>query len=111
MSKPTKLSKRQGLRFMAEDFGFRYKTEFEEGGGVLANISGGGCAARNLSVPLALQEKVLLILPVDDGEEAVEVGARVIRVDGSITALIFEQVGEENKQRIIRFFARRQRSG
>lgn len=111
MSKPTKSSKRQSLRFTAEGFHFRYKTEFEEGGGVLANISGGGCAVRDLSVPLALQEKVLLILPVEDGEEAVEIGARVIRVDGSITALIFEQIGEVNKQRLIRFFARRQRSG
>ncbi len=109
MSTSKKSSKRQGLRFSGGGFGFSYKTEFEEGSGELANISAGGCAASHVSIPLALQEKILLILPVEDGGEDVEIGARVIRIDGTITALIFEQIGEESKERIIRFFARRQR--
>ncbi len=111
MSTKKKSSKRQGLRFRAGGFRFCYKTEFEEGTGELANISGGGCAAKHVSIPLALQEKILLILPLEDDGDDVEIGARVIRADGSITALKFEHIGEENRERITRFFARRQRQG
>jgi c-di-GMP-binding flagellar brake protein YcgR len=103
-------SKRQALRFSVKEHSLRFKTEFEEGSGFFENISGGGCAVRSTTVPLTLWEKVLLLLPLEHDEEYIEIGAKVVRIEGDIVAFQFVYLSEDDKQKIVKFFAGKQRS-
>ncbi len=110
MREKSSRSRRQSLRFPVKEYSLRFKTEFEEGLGFCENISGGGCAVRAVTVPLALWEKVLLLLPLEHEEEYVEIGAKVLRIEGDIVSFQFVCLSEEDKQRIVKFFAGKQRS-
>lgn len=102
-------SKRLGLRFSVDNYPFRYKTEFEDGRGAVMNISGGGCAVHQLTTPLAPEEKLLLILNLSEEDQPMEISAQVVRVDEKSTAVKFMQLSEENKARITKYFAMKQR--
>lgn len=103
-----KRSKRQALRFAVEGFEVRYKTEFADGKGALENISSGGCAMKDLSLSLTLQEKILVILELDDAE-TIEIGARVRRLDEGHVAIEFTDLAESKRSKIVKYFARKQR--
>ncbi len=102
-------TKRGSLRFNVRSYSLRYKTEFDDGGGEVVNISTGGCALKNVDVPLSLHEKVLLLLPLDEGGKELEIGATVIRVEEDSLALQFSNISEESKQQIVKLFAGMQR--
>lgn len=103
-----KRSKRQALRFSVEGFEVHYKTEFEDGKGALENISSGGCAMKDLSLSLTPQEKILVILELDDAE-IIEIGARVLRVDEKHVAVEFTDLAESKRSEIVKYFAKKQR--
>ncbi|MEE4241452.1 MAG: PilZ domain-containing protein [Desulfopila sp.] len=109
MNQNNSRSKRQALRFLANDHPLSFKTEFEEGQGFFDNISGGGCAARSVTVPLQLREKVLIHFPLEKEGDRVEIGARVVRIDGDNVAFQFNYLSEKDKQRIVKYFAEKQR--
>jgi hypothetical protein len=109
MGEPKISSKRQALRFAGDDHPILFKTEFEDGEGLIANISARGCAIRAATLPLAFQEKILIALKMKD-DEIIEIGARVIRVEGETVAVQFIHLEEEDKLRIVKFFAGKQRS-
>ncbi len=102
-------SKRLSLRFNAGGHTLRYKTEFEDGTGVIENISAGGCALKTVDIALVLHEKILLLLSVDPQEEVVEIGAQVVRVEDDSIAVQFTDISEEKKQQIVKYFAGLQR--
>lgn len=110
MSRESNRSKRQALRFSAVDHPVSYKTEFEDGEGIIDNVSSGGCAISGPSVPLNIQEKVLIILKLEDDEEIFEIGARVLRVEKGHAALQFTDIDEHKSGQLVRYFARKQRA-
>ncbi len=103
-------SKRQALRFTAVEHPVSYKTEFEDGEGVIDNVSSGGCAVRELSVPLNISEKVLIILKLKGDEDTYEIGARVLRVESGYAALQFTDIDDHKSGQLVKFFARKQRA-
>ena len=110
MSGSVSSSRRCALRFSAGNHNVTYKTEFEDGVAVIENISANGCAIRGNSIPISANEKILLTINLEKGTEPVEVTCRIVRIDRDTSALQFMLISEENKQRIVRYFANKQRS-
>lgn len=104
-------SKRLALRFPVRAHPLRYKTEFEDGRGVIENVSTGGCAVAELTLPLTLYEKVLVIFDMEDGEDTMEIAARVVRVETRYVALQFIALDETKGKRMVKFFAQKRRQG
>jgi c-di-GMP-binding flagellar brake protein YcgR len=109
MSQQNTRSKRQALRFSAAGHPVEYKTEFENGRGIVENVSSGGCAMSSLTVKLNVQEKILIILNLDENEDAFEVGARVLRIEDSYVAVQFTDIEEGKREQLVKYFARKQR--
>lgn len=103
-------SKRLALRFAGDSQHLRYKTEFDDGEAVIANVSTSGCALWKTTVSLTKNEKVLIVLKLEDNKDPLEISARVIRVEGDHVALQFLTYTDGAKQRILKFFANKQRS-
>ena len=87
-----------------------FKTEFEDGQGVIENISAGGCALKDIDVKLTLNEKILILLELDQADGEIEIGARVVRQDKGGVAVQFSDISDDNKQKLVKYFARIQRS-
>lgn len=102
---PKKRSKRDALRFDGFMRPVRYKTEFEDGQANIVNISTGGCALDQVTVELTERERVLLTITLDSPDDTIDIQAMAIRSDGETSGLKFQRVSEENKQRILHFFA------
>ncbi len=100
-------SKREALRFRPVAYQVQLRTAYEDLDVFLQNISTHGCALTHVSYPLVLQEKILLVVPLQD--ESVEIGARVVRLEGETVGVKFIQVSESARQRLFSFFARLQR--
>lgn len=88
----TKKSKRQAFRFSCDSHPVIYKTAFEDGEASLENISTTGCALREPTVPLSLEEKVLVCIDLGEEVEKIEATGRVVRQDEKITALQFSLI-------------------
>lgn len=111
MSLKKKGSKRFSLRFSGGRQKLRFKTEFEDGEAIIDNISAGGCALSEISAPLVVNEKILLILELDGAEnEKTEIGARVVRDDQQNIAVKFDDISNEAKSELVKFFAQMQRA-
>ncbi len=110
MNEPKTGSKRQALRFIGNAHPVCFKTEFENGHGVVADISGRGCAIAASSLPLARREKILIIMDLEDADDIIEIGARVVRDDGGNIGVQFIHLSDDNRQRIVKYFAAKQRS-
>ncbi|MFN2353276.1 MAG: PilZ domain-containing protein [Desulfopila sp.] len=104
-------SKRLALRFPVQAHPLRYKTEFEDGRGAIENVSTGGCAVAELTLPLNLHEKVLVIFDMEEDEDAMEIAAKVVRVETRYVALQFIALDEIKGKRMVKFFAQRRRQG
>jgi|GEM_PF-2197483 len=91
-SEKSKKSKRQSFRFSCDNHLVSYKTAYEDGEASLDNISTTGCALRNLTVPLSLEEKVLVCIDLGEEGEKIEATGRVVRQDENITALHFSLI-------------------
>lgn len=109
MSQQNTRSKRQALRFSAAGHPVDYRTEFENGRGIIENVSSGGCALSSLTIKLNLQEKILIILKLDENEDAFEIGARVLRIEDNHVALQFTDIDEYKSEQLVKYFARKQR--
>ena len=107
MSPRREKSKRQALRFTATGHPVRYKTEFEDGEAVIENVSTGGCAMSGLDVALSSEQKILLLLTVN--EDTLEIGAKVIRVEDLTIAVQFTDITEDYSSKIVKYFAKKQR--
>lgn len=103
-------TKRLNLRFAGNSHLLRYKTEFEEGEAVIVNVSTGGCALGKTTVHLSPKEKILIILQLEEELDPLEISARVIRVEKDYTAVRFLLNSDNSKLRLVKYFARKQRS-
>ncbi len=84
-----------------------YKTEFEDGQAFIENVSTGGCAMSGLDVKLSFEEKILILLNLN--EEILEIGAKVIRVEDRTVAVQFTDITEDYGSKIVKYFAKKQR--
>ena len=105
----TKHSKRDDLRFPGYDRILSLRTDFEDGTARIVNISTGGCAIDNVTVELAVNQKTLIALVLEDADKPVQIQALVIRSDNAGFALQFRHLLDYQKTLLIRFFARENR--
>lgn len=75
----------------------------------MENVSTGGCAIAELTLPLALHEKVLVIFDLEKDGDAMEIAARVVRVEKRYVALRFIALDETKGKRMVTFFAQKRR--
>lgn len=110
MTETKKRTKRQALRFVPEQHKIRYKTEFEDGDATILNISSSGCALCETTTRLAMHEKILIVLKLEEDKDPIEVSARVVRTDALCTAVKFHFISEENRKRTVLFFSSQRRT-
>ena len=99
-----KKSRRKAYRFFGDRLPIQYKTRFEDGEGVLRDISTSGCALSSVTVPVLLQEKVLIILVLPGGNEKIEATGRVTRVEADSFAVSFTLIESASVKLIQTFF-------
>ena len=63
-----------------------------------------------LTVPLSSNEKILILLKLENDENAVEIGARVLRVDKRQAAVQFSNIDDDKRAQLVKFFARKQKA-
>ncbi len=90
-----KKSKRQAFRFTCDTLSVTYKTAYEDGEAGLDNISTIGCALREPTVPLNVEEKVLVSIDLGQDVGTIEATGMVVRQDEEITALQFSLIEAE----------------
>lgn len=82
----------------------QYRTRFDDGEAVLLDISTSGCALSSVSVPVVLQEKVLVILALPGENEKIEATGIVTRVDADNFAVSFTLIEAVTVKLIQTFF-------
>lgn len=102
-------SKRSALRFAGFDRLISFRTDYDDGEARLVNISSSGCAIHQATLPLAVNQKLLVMLVLDSPGNPLHIRAVVIRVDDGNYGLQFQHVEEHLKRKLIRFFARQTR--
>ncbi len=97
-------SKRLNLRFNGGQQSVTYKTEFDDGEAFITNISAGGAALQTATVPLSVNDRILLCIHLYEPEETIEIQATVVRSHEDTFSVQFQGTEEALKGRIIRFF-------
>jgi len=100
------LSKRNGLRFQIKPRTIKYRTDDREGEAVISDISTGGCYAKEATLPLSIDDKVILSLNFIESENNMEFEAIVIRSQDNEFAAKFLDVPDELRMEMVKFFAR-----
>ncbi len=103
-------SRRLSLRFKCNDYPVTYKTEFENGEATLINISTSGAALAGVSLPLSVDEKILLSLELFNTEKPEEIQAIVVRTEEGQYSVQFRGITSEIKREILKFFIQKNRS-
>jgi c-di-GMP-binding flagellar brake protein YcgR len=103
------VSKRSSLRFAGFDWLVIFRTEYEDGEARLVNISTGGCALHLVSLPLAIDQKLLVSLILDNPGNPLQMRAMVTRIEADCCGLKFQHVEESAKRKLVRFFAKETR--
>ncbi len=101
----TTKSKRLALRFDGKLQAIKYKTEFEDGKATLANISRSGAALKTATLPLSVDEKILLSIDLYESEAPLEVQAVVVLSDKDTFSVQFRRIDEQIKSDILKSFA------
>jgi len=103
-------SKRSSLRFSMNEQRISYKTAYEDGEALLANISTGGCAVFSATVPVAEGDKLLFSFDILTPGEPFELRAICVRLEDDGFAVQFLGVDISEANRIIKLLATRARS-
>ncbi|MCP3889072.1 MAG: PilZ domain-containing protein [Desulfobulbaceae bacterium] len=102
-------SKRLAFRFCCDHYPIQYKTAYGEGEAALLDISVNGCAFEKVTEPLGMDEKVLLIVKLDEDNILFEAQAEVIRADNGVIAVRYLLVEPEAQILVRNFFSKRLR--
>jgi c-di-GMP-binding flagellar brake protein YcgR len=103
-------SKRANLRFNGGLKPVSYKTEFEDGIAKLINISAGGAALIEASLPLSINTKILITLESLGTKTPFEIQALVLRAEGATFSVKFLLLEDTIKKDLIKYFARMTRN-
>lgn len=98
-------TKRSAFRFRGSGEPVAFRTAYEEGEGLLKNISTDGCALELATCSPDLGEKLLLIL--EPGEEGVVIEAQglVVRVKENDFAVKFSLIEPDSKRLIRKYYS------
>lgn len=99
-----KRSRRKAYRFSGDRLPVLYKTRLDDGEAVLRDISTSGCALSSVTVPVLLQEKVLVILVLPGENEKIEATGIVTRVEADNFAVSFTLIESATVKLIQTFF-------
>jgi hypothetical protein len=103
------LSERSAFRFRCSKEPVTYRTAYDEGEALLKNISTSGCALEWATNPPEADEKILLSIELEGEDSAVEIQARVVRVEDKDFAVKFLLIEPSAKTRIRSYFSRKSR--
>ncbi|MCK5069698.1 MAG: PilZ domain-containing protein [Desulfocapsa sp.] len=103
-------SKRNALRLCCNSHVVTYKTAYDEGEACLINISSTGCLFECASLPLSVQEKILIRIKLEDEQSAIEAKAVVVRMDDKQIATEFIIVEPETQNLIRSYFTQKLRN-
>jgi hypothetical protein len=107
-------SRRKALRIPGKNLRVFYKTAFEEGEGLLRDISTIGCALTEPTIILQPGEKLLLSIRLPEENNTIEAQGRVVRVEeADLIAVHFTLIEAEDQYLIRHHFAklRREKTG
>lgn len=101
-------SKRAAFRFPCHHQRVRFKTAYEDGEASLLNISTDGCALQSPSVPLSINEKILITIEPEGQEESFEARSQIVRVENNdVLGLQFTVLELSTKTQIRNYFSRK----
>lgn len=100
-------SKRYALRFPCGHHVVSFKTAYDAGEALLLNVSIEGCAFVESSLPLSLQEKILVSIALPGEEQIFQAQGVVVRVEsGGCTAIRFTLVEPEDQAMVRNAFSK-----
>ncbi len=102
-------SKRRALRFPCGHQPVSYKTAYDAGEAVLLNVSTAGCAFEQPSLPLSMQEKVLVSITLLGEDSVFQAQGVVVRVKNGFTAIRFTLLESEDQEQVIKYFSKMMR--
>ena len=104
-------SKRSSLRFsFKEEILVSYKTAYENGEAFLVNISTGGFSVQKVSVPVAVDEKILFSFDIHNLDEPLEIQAKCVRLNIDGFAAQFLGIDSRQESRIVKLLAAQARA-
>lgn len=102
-------SKRAAFRYPGRPLKLKYRTAYDEGDAWLTNISTDGCAFESATVPLSVDEKILIKVSPQGTEKSFEAQSLVVRADENGYAIRFILLEPENKTLIRNYFSQKMR--
>jgi hypothetical protein len=102
-------SKRSALRFPCDHQLVSYKTAYDTGEAQLINISTAGCILFELTMPLSMQEKILVSIAFPEEDYMFQAQGVVVRIENDSTAISFTLVEPEDQAQLRRYFSRQMR--
>lgn len=102
------LTKRNGLRFHIHGHQVKYTIDQEEGKGDLVDISISGCAVQGQTIPLATEQVISIVIPIDHGDDlplSFTSAAKVVRVQDDQFAAQFLDLDERQNAQLYKWFA------
>lgn len=104
-------SKRSSYRFRCSGETVHYKTALSEGEAELVDISTDGCALLNVTCPVSVGERVLILISLPEDNSVLEMQAEVLRQEESGLGFRFTLIEEETRLKLRNHFARKIRAG
>ncbi|OQX20652.1 MAG: hypothetical protein BWK76_00340 [Desulfobulbaceae bacterium A2] len=102
------LTQRNGLCYQLHDHLVEYTCEQEKGQGKLVDISINGCTVQEPTIPLSLEQELLMVIPIDHGDglpASFSAAARVARVKDDLVTVEFLDLSDEQKTELNQWFA------
>lgn len=106
----SKKSKRNALRIACNKHLLTYKTAYDEGEAQLLNISAEGCFFELATLPLSVQEEVLISITLEKEQGIIEAKAVVVRTEKRAFAVKFILVEQETQNLIRSYFMQKLRN-
>ena len=102
-------SKRCALRFPCGQQPVSYKTAYDAGDAMLLNVSTAGCAFEQPSLPLSMEEKVLVSIALLGEDSVIQAQGVVVRSGKGFTAIRFTLFEAEDQEQLIKYFSKMMR--
>ena len=99
-------SKRSALRFPCDHQLMSYKSAYDTGEAQLINISTAGCVFFELTLPLTVEQKILVSIDFPDENYTFQAQGVVVRVENDCTAVSFTLVEADDQAQLRRYFSK-----
>jgi len=104
----TKLTQRNGLRYHIHDHQVEYTVDQEQGQGRLLDISISGCAVKEPTLPVTMEQELMIVIPIEHGDDlpaSFASAAKIVRVEDGLMAVQFLDLHEDQKSQLHKWFA------